>query len=111
MAKITNKKTSVTSATLELSIDEITFLKDILNNVGGSPTYSRRKIADGIQAALQDVVDTHPKFKTPDIEGEIMFLDVKDKDRSYEKLKKEHYEKIARDWRNGNSDIDEEVPF
>jgi hypothetical protein len=38
--------------TLNLSQDEMVFIRDVLNLVGGDPTHSRRKYADKILEAI-----------------------------------------------------------
>ncbi len=43
--------------TLNLSEDEMVFIRDVLNMVGGDPKNSRRKYADGILEAIYQSKD------------------------------------------------------
>lgn len=76
MAKVSDVvAATVKSLKLELNQEEIRFLCDLFNNIGGSPVDSRRKISAGIREAMRLAgVDVEPKCPN-DLCGSITFKD------------------------------------
>lgn len=65
----------VKSLKIELNAEELQFLTDVLNNIGGCPDASRRRIATALRNALNSSgVDTEPKCPS-DLNGSIFFED------------------------------------
>ena len=59
MAKVTDTKTTVTSLTLELSLEEAKALKTLIySSVGGNPD-GRRRLFDDISEALSEYVEPY----------------------------------------------------
>ena len=80
MAKVTSSVDQI--VVLELTKEEVEVIFDILQRVGGSPTYSRRKLADNIVDALSEI-STNLQFNSSDQEGEIRFLSKSNKTPSF----------------------------
>lgn len=76
MPVITDVKcTNVTSLKIELNAEEIQFFTDVLNNIGGCPDASRRRIATSLRDALHAAgVNTGPRNPL-DLNGSIFFED------------------------------------
>jgi len=74
MTKVINVKSSDQFESLEirLSYDEAKALHDILRNVGGSPTMSRRRFSDAIYYELRKEFSS-PYSMAHDTEGSIRF--------------------------------------
>lgn len=102
--KVTAKKviTTLKSVTLELNQEEVEFLRDVFNMIGGDPVNSRRRIsAQMIETLRQAGMNVDATGDTNDRQGSLYFLDAKD----IENRKKTTKKKV---W---DSRWDDEVPF
>ena len=105
--KVVNKqvRTVLTSATVEFNQEELEFLRDVFNVIGGDPVHSRRRIStrirDTLEAAGMNMAPTDNKDK----EGSIYFLSADDIEHR-KKTKIKSGKKVVWDSR-----WDDEVPF
>ena len=83
MAKVTDVVVDgVASLKLELNKEEIRFLCDLFNNIGGSHVDSRRRISADLREAMRAAgVDVEPKCPN-DLRGNITFSDLPVKDKT-----------------------------
>jgi len=103
--KVISKKvvTTLQNATIELNQEELEFLKDVFNMIGGDPETSRRRIATRIRNSLAEAgMNMDPTGDLGDRQGNLYFLDAKD----MENKNKAKSKKIQQDSR-----WDDEVPF
>lgn len=91
------------SATIELNQEELEFLRDVFNMIGGDPMNSRRRIANRIRDSLAEAgMNMDPSGDLGDRQGDLYFLDAKD----LENKNKAKSKKILQ-----GSRWDDEVPF
>ena len=70
------KRSGIESLKLTLNKEEIQFLVDVLNHIGGTSENSRRKIARAIRDALSNAgVNTDPRSPR-DLTGNLCFDDI-----------------------------------
>jgi hypothetical protein len=76
MAKVSDVvPAGVKGLKLELNLEELQFLCDVINNIGGCPDKSRRRISASIRDTLRAAgVDTEPR-NPADLRGNIYFHD------------------------------------
>lgn len=70
------KRSQVTGLTLELEADEIQFLVDVLNRIGGSPDKSRRNISARLRTTLKQAGVDISSSQSGDATGSITFEDI-----------------------------------
>lgn len=105
--KVVNKqvKTVLTSATIELNQEELEFLRDVFNVIGGDPIHSRRRISAHLRDALEAAGMNMNPTDNKDKQGTIYFFSAEDLELR-ELRNKSKPKKVIWDSR-----YDDEVPF
>ena len=107
--KVISKQVQIAlkSATIEFNQEELEFLRDVFNVIGGNPVHSRRRISIRIRDALANAGMNMDPVENKDKEGSIYFLSADDIElRKKTKIKSD--KRVVWDSRN---DYDDEVPF
>lgn len=107
--KVISKQVQIAlkSATIEFNQEELEFLRDVFNVIGGDPVHSRRRISTRIRDALANVGMNMDPVENTDKEGTIYFLSADDVERR-KKTKIKSGKKVLWDSRN---DYEDECPF